>query len=148
MSYTKEVGLRVVRARERAGMNQAELSKKTGINVSVMNRIEQGTRKARDNEILAIAQATEVSTDYLLLGNESDKKKHYYDLTEKDERDIARDLEKMIADLSDGGALAFSKDTSEVDEETRELLIASLENSLRIAKIEAKKKFTPKKYRD
>ncbi|MDT2677932.1 transcriptional regulator, partial [Enterococcus dongliensis] len=57
-------------------------------------------------------------------------------------------LEEMIGDLSQGGPLAFSKDESEIDQETRELLIASLENSLRIAKIEAKKKFTPKKYRD
>ena len=32
-------------------------------------------------------------------------------------------------------------------DETRELLKASLENSIRIAKINAKQKFTPKKYR-
>ncbi|HIY57282.1 MAG TPA: hypothetical protein H9829_03645 [Candidatus Tetragenococcus pullicola] len=52
----------------------------------------------------------------------------------------------MIDDLS--GNLLFSKDSAEVNDETRELLIASLENSLRIAKIDAKKRFTPKKYRD
>ena len=34
-----------------------------------------------------------------------------------------------------------------LDDETRELLKASLENSIRIAKINAKQKFTPKKYR-
>ena len=78
---------------------------------------------------------------------EANKDKNYYDLNKKDEQDIASDLEEMIKNLS-GGGLLFSKDTSEVDKETRELLIASLENSLRIAKMEAKRKFTPKKYRD
>ena len=35
-----------------------------------------------------------------------------------------------------------------LDDNTRELLKASLENSITIAKINAKQKFTPKKYRD
>ncbi|MEY6557400.1 transcriptional regulator, partial [Listeria monocytogenes] len=35
----------------------------------------------------------------------------------------------------------------EMDENTKKLLIMSLENSLRIAKEESKKRFTPKKYR-
>ena len=44
--------------------------------------------------------------------------------------------------------MAFSKKDGEMSESTREALIISLENALRIAKIEAKKKYTPKKYRD
>lgn len=97
------------------------------------------------DKIQKVADYFDVSVDYLL--GRTDKKR-YYDLTEKDEKDIAKELEEMIADLKTTGALAYSKDTAEVDEETRRLLIISLENSLRIAKIEAKKKFTPKKYRD
>lgn len=38
-------------------------------------------------------------------------------------------------------------DGEPMDEETKELLRVSLENGVRIAKISAKKKFTPKKYR-
>lgn len=97
------------------------------------------------DKLEAVANYFNVSTDYLL--GRTDKE-HYYDLTDKDERDIQKRLEKMIEDLSQGGALAFSKDEPEIDKETRELLIVSLENSLRIAKIEAKKRFTPKKYRN
>ena len=44
--------------------------------------------------------------------------------------------------------MAFSKEDGEMSESTKEALILSLENALRISKIEAKKKFTPKKYRD
>lgn len=88
-----------------------------------------------------VADYFDVSTDYLLGRTE---KKRYYDLNEKDEREITEELQEMIDDL----AISFSKDDAEIDKETRELLIASLENSLRIAKIEAKKRFTPKKYRN
>ena len=42
-------------------------------------------------------------------------------------------------------ALMFSGEP--LDDHTRELLKASLENSIRIAKINAKEKYTPKKYK-
>ncbi|MED3732517.1 XRE family transcriptional regulator [Geobacillus sp. FSL K6-0789] len=71
------------------------------------------------------------------------------ELTEKDERDVQKELEKIIKGLKTGsGFAAFGGvDIDELDEEDRELLIASLENSLRLAKRIAKQKFTPKKYR-
>ena len=67
-------------------------------------------------------------------------------LDKKDERDIAQRLEETLSDLENSqSALMFSGEP--LDDETRELLRASLESSLRIGKINAKKKFTPKKYR-
>ncbi|HEL8809009.1 TPA: transcriptional regulator, partial [Listeria monocytogenes] len=74
-------------------------------------------------------------------------KKHYWELNDKDERSIQKDLQKMIDDLSNSDAFAYSKEDGEMDENTKKLLIMSLENSLRIAKEESKKRFTPKKYR-
>ncbi|MDT2597096.1 helix-turn-helix domain-containing protein [Enterococcus dongliensis] len=140
-----ELANRIINLRESKDWTQTELGKKIGLEKSTMNKIENGSRKVTTDELRQLAQVFDVSTDYLL-GNTN--KKHYYDLTKKDENSIQRQLEEMIGDLSQGGPLAFSKDESEIDQETRELLIASLENSLRIAKIEAKKKYTPKKYRD
>ncbi|MGH1846770.1 helix-turn-helix transcriptional regulator [Enterococcus gilvus] len=136
---------RIINLRESKNWTQTELGKKIGLEKSAMNKIENGSRKVTTEELKKLSKIFDVSTDYLL-GNTD--KKHYYDLTEKDENSIQKQLEEMIDDLSKGGPLAFSKDESEINQETRELLIASLENSLRIAKIEAKKKFTPKKYRD
>ncbi|KAB5939205.1 helix-turn-helix transcriptional regulator [Bifidobacterium adolescentis] len=92
-----------------------------------------------------IADYFDVSVDYLLGRTE---KKRYYDLTEKDERDIQQELQSLIDDLSNADGMAFSKKDGEMSEATREALIISIENALRIAKIEAKKKYTPKKYRD
>ena len=64
----------------------------------------------------------------------------------RDENDIAKRLEHTLLTLNTQEGLMFSGEP--LDEATRELLKVSLENSLRIGKINAKQKFTPKKYRD
>ena len=66
----------------------------------------------------------------------------------KDEKDIQKKLEELIEDMSNADALAFSKESEPMSEETKQLLLLSLENSLRLGKQMAKKKFTPKKYRN
>lgn len=142
MSITSE---RIKSLRLEKNMSQNELASKLGIGRSNMGHIENGRVEPTKETLVQLSDIFGVSTDYLLGRTE---KKRYYDLTEKDEKDIAKELEEMIADLKSAGAFAYSKETAEVDKETHELLIASLENSLRIAKIEAKKRFTPKKYRD
>ncbi|AJQ26880.1 helix-turn-helix domain-containing protein [Pelosinus fermentans] len=76
----------------------------------------------------------------------STKYKNSSSLSPKEERDIARDLEKMLSNLESREAMSFY-DGEPLDEESKELLRISLENSMRLAKQMAKKKFTPKKYR-
>lgn len=138
-------GERISQLRKEHSMTQPMLADKLSVSQSTVTSWENDRRSVSNEDLLKLSSLFNVSTDYLL-GNTN--KRDYYDLTEKDENSIQNQLEEMIDDLSQGGPLAFSKDDSEIDKETRELLIASLENSLRIAKIEAKKKFTPKKYRD
>lgn len=138
-------GERIAQLRKDHSMTQPMLAEKMSVSQSTVTSWENDRRNVNNEDLIKLSSLFNVSTDYLL---GKTNKKHYYDLTKKDENSIQRQLEKMIGDLSQGGPLAFSKDESEIDKETRELLIASLENSLRIAKIEAKKKFTPKKYRD
>lgn len=60
---------RIVGLRERSDLTQKELSARLGINRSVLNRIEKGTRPIRDDEVKLIADFFGVSTDYLL-GND------------------------------------------------------------------------------
>lgn len=67
-------------------------------------------------------------------------------LTPRDERQIAQDLEKMLADLDSQNTMAAMGGTVE-DDEDRELLRASLQATMRLAKKIAKEKYTPKKYR-
>ena len=122
----------------------AELERKTGISNGQIRKWDNSTPGV--NKLQLIADYFDVSVDYLLGRTE---KKRYYDLTEKDEQDIQKELEKMINNLSNssGFAAADGSTPDELDQEDKELLIASLENTLRLSKRLAKKKFTPKKYR-
>jgi len=49
------IGLRIRGLRISRGVSQGDLAKATSMNQSVLNRIEKGTRPARDAEISAIA---------------------------------------------------------------------------------------------
>lgn len=121
----------------------AEVERKIGISNGQIRRWDSVSPKSET--LKNVADYFDVSVDYLL--GRTDKKR-YYDLTEKDEQTIQKDLQRMIEGLNNGGYAAFDGGTlDDLDEEDKELMIASLENSLRIAKKLSKQKYTPKKYR-
>ncbi|PFJ19599.1 transcriptional regulator [Bacillus cereus] len=124
------------------GLSIAELERQLGFSPNTLYKLK--TQKPSIDRIETIAQYFNVSTDYLLGRTE----KKYWELTKKDEKDIQKKLEELIEDMSNADALSFSKDSEPMSEETKRLLIMSLENSLRLGKEMAKKKFTPKKYRN
>lgn len=61
-----DVSSKISDLRKNHNLTQKELSDKIGINQSVLNRIEKGTRPIRDDELKTIADYFNVSTDYLL----------------------------------------------------------------------------------
>lgn len=123
--------------------NFAEVERKIGISNGQIRRWDNVSPKSET--LNKVADYFDVSTDFLL--GRTDQKR-YYDLTEKDEIDIEKQLEDMINNVSDSGFAAFDGSTlDELDEENREIMIASLKNALRMHKRLAKKKFTPHKYR-
>lgn len=67
-------------------------------------------------------------------------------LNAKDKRDISKKLEETLS-LLENSTDALMFDGEPLDDETRELLRASLQNQLEMTKRLAKQKFTPKKYR-
>lgn len=67
-------------------------------------------------------------------------KEPYYTLNPVDKKQIGLKLREII-DSNFGNM-------SEMNEQDRNLLIAALEKAITMNKIEAKKKFTPKKYRN
>ena len=60
------IGQRIYDLRIENDVQQGELSKAIGLHQSVLNRIEKGTRPARDTEIISISRYFNVCTDYLL----------------------------------------------------------------------------------
>jgi len=127
------------------GMSVNNLEEKLGIGRNSLYSWKKNIPKG--SNLIKVADYFDVSTDYLL--GRTDKKR-YYDLTEKDERDIQHELKKIInGEEVDSAFAAFDgKVLEELNEEDRELLIQSWENTLRLTKRMAKQKFTPNKYRN
>ncbi|MBU8968004.1 helix-turn-helix domain-containing protein [Bacillus safensis] len=121
----------------------AEVERQIGISNGQIRRWDNVSPKSET--LQKVADYFDVSTDYLLGRTEV---KRNFDLTEKDEKDIQKELQKIINGLEGNSYAAFDgQSIDDMEEEDKELLIASLENTLRIAKKIAKQKYTPKKYR-
>ena len=84
-----------------------------------------------------------VSTDYLLGNKKEPTPKD--ELSEKDKRDIARDLETLMEDLENSGDLMFDGDPAspEAVDSIRNAMAMALEYAKKINK----EKYTPKKYK-
>lgn len=126
---------------------QKYVADKIGVARVTYTAYENGTKMPAFDTINNIADLFGITTDYLMGRSEKNSvESEQTKLTEKDERDIAKDLQKIIDDLESGTSLAF--DGEPMDDDTRELVLAQIERNLRTTKKHAKKKFTPKKYRD
>lgn len=132
----------IINFREERDWSQAELARRIKMNNTALNKIEKGTRKVSSAELEALASVFNVSTDYLL-GN-SDKK-HYYDLTDKEKSDIGVQAEKLMQGIESGHNLNFYGEPATEEQKSR--LLIAVQTAMEMNKQEAKKKFTPKKYR-
>ena len=138
---------RIKERRLKLEMSYQDLSDATGISKSTLQRYETGyIKKVPINQIEILAKALHTTPSYLMGWDNTVTEAPSVPLTPRDERQIAADLEKMLADLDSKNAMAAMGGTVE-DDEDRELLKASLQATMRLAKKIAKEKYTPKKYR-
>lgn len=89
-----------------------------------------------------VSEYFDVSISYLLTGAETEKEPA---LTVKDERDIARSVEKIMDDLASNGDLMF--DGVPMSDEAKAAMAAAIRVGLEEAKRRNKETYTPKKYR-
>lgn len=103
----------------------------------------KNTGKAPKPELLSkIADYFGVTVDYLL-GSEATPQEP--SLNTRDQRDIAKDLERIMDELENSGDLMFDGDP--MSEEAKESIRAAMQLGLEAAKLKNKARFTPKKYR-
>ena len=142
------IGDRIKARRLELDMSQDELARLVGYKSrSSINKIESDGRLLPQRKIMEIATALNTPPAYIRGGEPSTQAEApSVPLPPRDERQIAADLEKMLADLDSKNAMAAMGGTVE-DDEDRELLKASLQATMRLAKKIAKEKYTPKKYR-
>ncbi|AXO94459.1 helix-turn-helix transcriptional regulator [Bacillus anthracis] len=134
-------------------LSQRDFATLCDVSHSYINKLEKGVdpRSGKSVEptllmIEKIAKAMKKSKNELLEEIGYLNKASQKPLSSKEERDIARDLEKTLEDLENSeDALMF--DGEPIDEHTKEMIRISLENSMRMAKQLAKQKFTPNKYK-
>lgn len=136
---------------QKTGMQQKELAEKLNVSESTVGKWVLAKSMPRTMGLIQqIADIFDIGKSYFL---EADNTPHspvttpaqsLPPLTPRDERDIAKDIEKMIAELDTSAALGG---TLTPDGEDMELLKSSLTQAMTLAKRVAKQKFTPKKYR-
>ncbi|MBW8350734.1 helix-turn-helix domain-containing protein [Bacillus sp. IITD106] len=147
-----DVGERIRKLRDERRWSLRELESRTGINYSVISRIESGKRPITDQEINIFCNIFGVSSEYLL--GRTDKREYgqepkHIELTEKDEIDIAKRMELMRKDLMEGSAdgEGLSYKGEPMSKEAIDSLLESLELLERQTTL-INKKFIPKKHRN
>ena len=125
-------------------MSQSQLAKELNIGTSTLGMYETGKRSPNPEMLNKLADYFHVSVDYLL-GREI-KTEAYYELSNKEKNDIALQAEKLMEGIESGENLNFYGEPA--TEEQKERLLIAVQTAMEMNKRKAKKKFTPKKYRD
>ena len=130
-----------------------ELCKQAGIS---MNQLEQelnfgkgyisklGKSVPNVNKIQLIANRFNVTVDYLMTGETPAEKKEVT-LTPKDERDIAKDLDRIMGEIKKGDNGPLYYNGVEISDASVGLLQNAIEFALRETKKENKVKYNPHK---
>lgn len=138
------VGEKIKYYRKERGLTQRELAEKTKMSRSHIASIEGGAYTPSLTTLSEIANVLGVDSAILLSGEPNNS-----GLTRRDEKDIEKTLEQMVADLGSGqDGPAFYGGNMELSEYDREVLTRSLDETLRLIKLRNKEKYTPKKYRE
>ena len=117
---------------------QEDMSKIFGIARSTYAQYERGAINPPMTMIEAMAKYFDVSADYLL-GSTNFKTHEEKREAPNDVMDISKQMNMMLDYLNDNQS-ALTLDGELLDEDSRDLLISSLENSLKMAKMIMKKK--------
>lgn len=153
---------RIERLCKERGINITQMCREADIPRGNLTDLKMGRTAALSTKSLGkISSYFAVSMDYLL-GNVTDpffqldndrilqEINSYEDestsiLTDRDRRDIARDLERIMEALDTAGDLQFDGDP--MSDEARESIRAAMKLGLEAAKVKNKERFTPKKFR-
>lgn len=130
--------------RAEKGYKDSDVARITGITKSTFSDWKSGRSVPKNDKLQKIADCFGVTLDYLTTGNEEPQGKAP-ELTARDERDIAKDLETLREKLANKelGPAAFEGD--DIPEEDAELFLGQVELMLRRLKVKNKEKYNPYK---
>lgn len=124
------------------GIPISRLEKNLGFANGYIGQLKKGVFP--DDRLKKIADYFGVSVEYLMTGQEPEPTKNPT-LTARDERDIKRDVDSIMAKIESGEAGPASYDGQPLSPESAELFKDALEVALRQIKILNKEKYNPHK---
>lgn len=122
------------------GISPSKAAEEIGLNKASVTNWKKNGYTPRADVLRRIADYFGVPMSFFLGENEKAPL-----LTEKEQRDIARDLEGIMEQLDGSGDLMFDGDP--MSAEARESIRAAMKLGLEAARLKNKARFTPKKYR-
>lgn len=141
------LGDKVKLLRKQNKVTQHELAEALELSRSTIGMIEANKQGASNDTLKKLSNFFGTTVDYLLSDDEENNNLKNVQISKKAERDIKKALSETLEQLENSqDGLMF--DGEPIDDETRELLRLSLENSMKLAKQIAKVKYTPNKYKD
>lgn len=130
-------------------IDRKSIMKSLGIDINEYNALLAGEIAPTEEQAEILAKLFEEKPSFFLPDKDvlpAKNTESLPELTSIDKQDIARKLESILGELDSESSLAF--DGEPLDDVTRDLVREQIESNLRLAKQLAKKKFTPKKYRE
>jgi transcriptional regulator with XRE-family HTH domain len=128
---------RVKNLAQERGISLPALESELGFGNSTIVKWDKSTPNA--DKLNAVAKYFGVTMDYLLNGTNDTE------LTEKDERDIAKDLDRIMGEIQKGDDGPLYYNGAEIDRASLSLLQNAIEYALRETKKENKEKYNPHK---
>lgn len=105
--YLKEMGQRIMERRKKLGLTQEALAELSDLTTQFVSYAESGKRGMRPENLMKVAAALGVSTDYLLTGDIIDKDKLL--LSEKLDKLTPQQV-RIVENVVDECIALFSKD--------------------------------------
>lgn len=140
------IGSNIRDIRKSKGYSIMKVRELTGLSKSTISELENDKSSPTTETLGKLAKALDVNIEDFFKEND-DINVENIQISKKAEKDIKKALSNTLEQLENSqDGLMF--DGEPIDDETRELLRLSLENSMKLAKQIAKVKYTPKKYKD
>lgn len=139
-------GSRLKDLRNERKLTQDDLGKLLNVSGKTIGTWERDSRQPNIESINKLATIFGVTTDYLLGNSDEKKSQKYYDLSDKEKNDIAIQAERLMEGIESGHNLNFYGEPATKEQKDR--ILIAVKTAMEMNKMEAKRKFTPKKYRD
>lgn len=125
------------------GETAYKVAKETGISQPTLSDWKNGKSVPKADKLQKIADHFNVTLDYLMTGKEPNQTEP--ELTTKDKRDIAKDLDRIMSEIKNGQDGPLYYNGEEIDEASINLLQNAIEFALTQTKKINKVKYNPNK---